>query len=115
MGIVGKTAVPITNDSPQEGFDEHIIRLDAVPINLPEQDDCADNPFGDECAWRNGRVIGKIDLQEIPGPRPGHKMRADAASQYTLMKRAFEKENPGLTMQANSGFRSYKQQFRLGS
>jgi len=112
MGIVGKTAVPITNESPIKSFSEHINRLGAVPINLPEQDECSKNPFGSECAWARGRVIGKIDLQDLPGPRSGHRARADVVSQYTLMKRAFEKDNPGLTLQVNSGFRSFEQQFR---
>jgi hypothetical protein len=111
MGIVGKTAVPITNDSPIESFSEHISRKGAVPFNLPEQGECAQNPFGDECAWSRGRVIGKIDLQELNGPRGGFRARSDVASQYNLMKRAFEKDNPGETLKVNSGFRSYKQQF----
>ena len=111
LGIVGVSGVPITNKSPQESFSDHINRKGAVPNNLPEQDECSKNPFGDECAWSRGRVIGKIDLQNLPSPRSGHRARADVASQYTLMKRAFEKDNPGLTLQVNSGFRNYKQQF----
>jgi len=110
MGIVGKTAVPIANDPPSKNFKEKVQRKQAVPINLPQKSQCETNPKGDNCAWQAGRVIGEIDLAPLPSPKSGFKAKPEVVNAFFNMKAAFEADNPGKTLQVNSGFRTYKQQ-----
>jgi hypothetical protein len=112
MGKVGVAGIPIDYDVvvAQQVFKERVTRKQAIPINLPETDDCFKNPYGDNCAWSGGKVIGKIDLDTVPAPKSNMKARPEVVNAYKRMKRAYEKDNPGQTLQVNSGFRSFKEQ-----
>ena len=110
MGIVAVGAVPLNTEPAAKHFEEKITRKQALPIDLPQADDCEKDPYGDNCAWSRGRVIGKIDLNPLAGPRSGFRAKPEVATAYENMKRAFESDNPGATMKINSGFRTYKQQ-----
>jgi hypothetical protein len=113
MGIVAKCGVPLSEEpgGPIPGLAEaRIVRKMAIPVDLPEEEECEKDPYGDNCAWSRGRVIGKIDLNSLPGPRSGFRAKPEVVTAYENMKRSFESDNPGATMKINSGFRTYKQQ-----
>jgi hypothetical protein len=112
MGIVGVANVPLESDyaAAQKVFQERVPRKKAIPDDLPRTDECFENPYGPECAWERGRVIGKIKLENLLAPRVNKKARKEVADAYKRMKRAYERDNPGKTLTVNSGFRSFPEQ-----
>jgi hypothetical protein len=112
MGKAGTAGIPLdsTIKDVQNIFKNRITRAQAIPANLPEEDECFKNPYGKECAWEKGKVIGKIDLETLTPPRVNEKARPEVAQAYRRMKRAYEQDNPGQTLTITDGFRSFKEQ-----
>jgi len=119
LNPVGVYLGPINSDIPtaQEPtsapFSNNIVRIAAVPFDEPDDDDeCFKNQGqGSNCAWKNGKILGKINLEGIPTSpaiKYNVRVRPDVARAFKAMVAAAAKD--GVQVGSVSGFRTYKQQ-----
>jgi hypothetical protein len=105
--------IPTAVDPTAAPFSNNIVRIAAVPYDEADPDDeCFKNQGqGPNCAWKDGKILGKIELESIPTSPSisyGVKVRPDAAKAFKSMADAAAKD--GIDIGAVSGFRTYKQQ-----
>jgi hypothetical protein len=107
MGIVAKCGVPLSEEpgGPIPGLAEaRIVRKMAIPVDLPEEEECEKDPYGDNCAWSRGRVIGKIDLNSLPGPRSGfrtYKQQEQSRKRWAKKGKPKNAAKPGFSRHQN--------------
>lgn len=94
-------------------FSNNIKRITAVPYDKVDPDDeCFENQGqGKNCAWKDGKILGKIDLESIPtSPAIKYKVRVkpEVAKAFNAMRSAAQGDN--IEIGSVSGFRTYKQQ-----
>tara|TARA_R110002074_G_scaffold13083_7_gene47219 strand:- start:3333 stop:4436 length:1104 start_codon:yes stop_codon:yes gene_type:complete len=110
LGIVAKGGVPLAKTPVKDKFSAAVQRKTAIPLAAPpEPTECEKDPYGADCAWRKGRLLGKIDLEPIPSViRPNLRLKKEVADAYKQMRNAAK--NDGIRINATDGFRSYKEQ-----
>tara|TARA_Y100000310_G_scaffold242838_1_gene247049 strand:- start:8403 stop:9461 length:1059 start_codon:yes stop_codon:yes gene_type:complete len=115
--VVQKEAVPPISGRKASNYFKPPTRNTAVPFqleNLDPDDECFKNKgMGRSCAWKKGRVIGKINLEAIPagaGISWPIRVRPQVATAFKEMVAAAKAGQPSIEIGASSGFRTMKQQ-----
>tara|TARA_Y100001938_G_scaffold140571_1_gene208929 strand:- start:6494 stop:7537 length:1044 start_codon:yes stop_codon:yes gene_type:complete len=119
LNPVGVYLGPINSDIPTAidptgaPFSNNIVRIAAVPYDEADPDDeCFENQGqGSNCAWKDGKILGKVDLESVPTSpaiKYNVRVRPDVAQAFKSMVSAAQKD--GINVGSVSGFRTYKQQ-----
>ena len=90
-------------------------RKTSVPFSkgIDPNDECIkSNGMGDDCAWKRGRVLGKIELEPVPSIiKSNLRARPDVVKAYKEMRAAAKSDK--IKINATSAFRTYKQQANM--
>ena len=107
------SGIPYVKNASSEPFIQNIKRLSAVPFDeIDPDDECFTNGGqGRNCAWKDGKILGKIDLEEIPTSSAiKYKVRVKPEVARAFKSMVTAASNDSVVVGSVSGFRSYKQQ-----